>query len=129
MPCNRGGADRQPAEFDDLWLLKVVKQSGGSSIFGWKKVKGDSQFKPRTGHSAVLYQNKIYIFGGQSFKQNVHTNELWCFDCTLGALNKLETKNSPAPRNSHGACIDDQKGIMYIYGGANDGGLLKDLQA
>lgn len=122
-----GGADRQPAEFDDAWLLKVVLKDDGTHAFGWKKVPVDSTFRARTGHSAVLYKRKIYIYGGQSFKQNVHTSELWVFDCASEKFHLAETKNTPPPRNSHGACVDENTGLMYVYGGANDQGLLKDF--
>lgn len=86
-----------------------------------------TEFRARTGHSAVLWKGKIYIYGGQSFKQNIHTSELWVWDCSLEKMERVNTKNTPVPRNSHGACIDPIKGAMYIFGGANDGGLLGDL--
>ena len=125
-----GGGDRQPMEFGDLWLLKVVGEETGDIEkikFGWKKLPDEDQFKPRTGHSAVYDGGYIWIFGGQSFRQNSHTNELWRFNCETYKIERLETQGAPKGRNSHGCCVDPKNHQMYVYGGANDQGLLKDF--
>lgn len=141
---NLGGADRLPQEFDDIWLLKTVKNCestektpAGVPInplkFGWKKLPSEPKFRARTGHSALYHKGKVWIFGGQSFKQNRHTSELWVFDCekkTLEQVNydeKNDKTSVPAYRNSHGACIDPSNDKMYIFGGANDEGVLRDM--
>lgn len=102
-------------------------QEGGSAKFGWKELAGDSGFRGRTGHSADRHKAQIYIFGGQSFKHNTHTNEVWVYDTHLEKVNLLETKNAPEKRNSHGACVDPVNGHLYVFGGANDDGLLGDM--
>src|SRR3990167_2332133 len=126
-----GGADRLPQEFNDLWLLKVLHQTEETKntkpALGWKKIAKDDNFKPRTGHSAVTYKQRVYLYGGQSFKSNTHTSELWIY-CGHSVKFWLQpTTNTPLPRNSHSACVDEEKGLMYMFGGANDQGLLSDL--
>lgn len=121
-----GGADRQPYEFADLWLLKVVKEKGGLQ-FGWRRLKDVEEFKARTGHSSVYYNGRVYIFGGQSFRENRHNNELWEYRVDSELLQRRLTKSPPPVRNSHGAAVDAKNGKMYVFGGANDNGLLKDL--
>lgn len=122
------GADRQPMEFNDLWLLKViVDKDSGKCKFGWKQLPEEKNFQPRTGHSACFYKGKVYIYGGQNYRNNSHTSELWQFDPHLQKFERLDTINTPAPRNSHGACVDPNTGIMYVFGGANDNGLLREF--
>ena len=121
-----GGADRQPTEFGDGWLIKVVRDGDGMK-YGYKKLNIDEKFRPRTGHSGNLYKGKIYIFGGQSYKQNRHTNEVWVYNIHTETIDMIDTTNTPKPRNSHGSCVDDINGYLYIYGGADEEGLLGDM--
>lgn len=34
---------------------------------------------PRTGHSAIIYNDLMYVFGGKN-EENNKVNELWMFD-------------------------------------------------
>ena len=126
-----GGADRLPQEFDDFWLLKVAAPANdkpnAKPALGWKKLPKEEQFRARTGHSAAHYKQQVFLYGGQSYKANTHTSELWIYDGLTGKLWLQPTTNTPVPRNSHAACVDETKGLMYVFGGANDQGLLSDL--
>ena len=45
------------------------------------KVNGKTQPQSRAGHSAVIHENSMYIFGGKD-EDNEKLNDLWCFDFT-----------------------------------------------
>jgi hypothetical protein len=55
-----GGQDDDNQKLDDLWAFNLEQRE-------WSPIKfGDDDFKPvaRSGHSTVVYGNKMYIFGG-----------------------------------------------------------------
>ena len=73
-PCSRMGATFTPyynqlflfgglttTEQSDLWILELK-----NNVYTWKKIKysKDINFNPRYGHSCVLFNNSLYIFGG-----------------------------------------------------------------
>ena len=45
----------------DLWTLEIKNK-----VYTWKKIKynKDVNFNPRYGHSCILFNNSLYIFGG-----------------------------------------------------------------
>ena len=49
------------SEKSDLWMLEIRNK-----VYTWKKIKysKDISFNPRYGHSCVLFNNSLYIFGG-----------------------------------------------------------------
>lgn len=49
----------------------------------WEKIEHKSEEAPipRAGHSAVIYDNKMYIFGGKD-EDNEKLKDLWSFDFT-----------------------------------------------
>ena len=53
-----------------------------------------TQPKPRNGHSAVVFEGMMYVFGGQT-NHNVRLNDMWRFD-----LNTYEWKEIVAV-NAH----------------------------
>ena len=48
-------------EINDLWMLEMKNKA-----YTWRKIKynQESDFNPRYGHSCVLFNNSLYIFGG-----------------------------------------------------------------
>ena len=48
-------------EQSDLWMLEIRNK-----VYTWKKIKYNKElnFNPRYGHSCVLFNNSLYIFGG-----------------------------------------------------------------
>ena len=55
-----GGQDDDNQKLDDMWQFNIESKE-------WSPIQfGDSDFKPvpRSGHSTVVYGNKMYIFGG-----------------------------------------------------------------
>ena len=86
----------------------------------WKK---DEQYKgfmptPRIGHTAVLYENKIVIFGGEGPNKELF-NEIFSYDLSTSTWSKIQSVGSlPAPRSYHTACINQDN--MIIFGGIGE---------
>ena len=79
----------------------------------------------RYGHTSVSYENDIYVYGGQSkkmefFSDVIHIN----IAQNLTEVIKVEGDVPPA-RSDHSAVVFHHK--MYIFGGRNKSGILRDL--
>jgi len=68
----------------------------------------------RSAHTAVEYNNQIYVFGGWDGKDT--NNHFFKYNITKNTWKKVKhTGKKPAPRRSHCAARCDNK--MYIFGG------------
>ncbi|RFU27165.1 hypothetical protein B7463_g9168, partial [Scytalidium lignicola] len=74
---------------------------------------------PRTNHTIVTYNEKLYLFGGTN---GYHWfNDVWCYDPVPNAWTLLDCIGYiPAPREGHAAAIVDD--VMYIFGGRTEEG-------
>jgi len=94
----------------------------------WEKVAtGGVAPPPRYAHSAVMYENKMYIFGGE---RSAYTfNDIWTFDFATSTWEFVTplTPLVPGARFDHSAAIAGGK--MVIYGGRNANTLLADMWA
>ncbi|WFD25567.1 hypothetical protein MNAN1_000527 [Malassezia nana] len=109
--------------FDELWRFDL---NGLKETPTWQLVRPATGGPPRrTGHSAVVYKERLYIFGGTD--GHYHYNDTWCFDWATQSWSELKCVGYiPAPREGHAACMVDD--IMYIFGGRGvDGHDLGDL--
>jgi hypothetical protein len=82
---------------------------------------------PRTNHSVISWQDKLYLFGGTDGTQ--WFNDVWTYDPTANAWTELDCIGYiPAPREGHSAALIND--TMYIFGGRiQDGTDLGDLVA
>ncbi|XP_033106357.1 kelch domain-containing protein 3-like isoform X2 [Anneissia japonica] len=92
----------------------------------WRKLPDvdskDPSFKcipfMRYGHSAVAYNDNIYIFGGRNDPDGA-CNELFCFQtASLKWCLPKPTGDIPPARDGHSVCLVKNK--MYIFGGYED---------
>ncbi|KAB0799598.1 hypothetical protein PPYR_00841 [Photinus pyralis] len=68
----------------------------------------------RYGHTAVVYQDKIYIWGGRNDHESC--GELFCLDTRYHCWTAPETTGAiPPARDGHTACV--WRHYMYIFGG------------
>ncbi|XP_070505488.1 kelch domain-containing protein 3-like [Chironomus tepperi] len=68
----------------------------------------------RYGHTAVAYENKVYIFGGRN--DEMVCDILFCYDTRTNEWSTPSVSgNLPGARDGHSACIKDH--YMYIFGG------------
>lgn len=86
----------------------------------------------RVHHTAVLYEDEIYVFGGAGVNQeiekyNIADDEWSIVEPEDDGYPWTPLGNKPCGRHSHGAVVAD--GMMYIFGGidAVTGAALNDL--
>ncbi|PCJ18952.1 MAG: hypothetical protein COB02_09470 [Candidatus Cloacimonadota bacterium] len=75
--------------------------------------------KPRTNHSTITYENKIYIWGGQDKQGNI-LNSLEVYDPNSGEWKLF--KSGGIKRMNHSAVLHKAK--IYFWGGENSDGRL-----
>lgn len=96
----------------------------------WKIAMQDSPEIPsvRYGHSAVLYDGSMYVFGG--FSQEVGTmNDFWEFHIDTARWTQLEARGVvPHKRFYHTAVVHDR--CMFVFGGhsGHGGTYFNDVQ-
>ena len=69
----------------------------------------------------------MYIFGGQNFINNMHTNQFYKLKLSAWTCDLISTMGAPKPRNSHTSVLDEANKRLVIYGGANQDGCHGDL--
>ena len=78
---------------------------------------GETFTPARSGHTAVMLQFRIYVFGG--FTGEECLDDLFVFDTEENEWKRLEPEGRvPAPRASHSACSDDCEYCFYVFGGS-----------
>lgn len=64
----------------------------------------------------VVYQDRIYTFGGFNGIHDEHFNDLYCFDPAQNKWNLVEPLGKlPNPRRRHVSLVIDD--CVYIFGG------------
>lgn len=115
-----GGGDG-PAYYNDVYVLDTVN-------FRWTKprIVGDKLPSKRRAHTACLYKNGIYIFGGGDGVRAL--NDVWRLD--VGDMNKMSWKLISAPEKgqkdyrpkARGYHTSNMVGSKLIIFGGSDGG-------
>ena len=90
-----------------------------------KTYKGAEHPSKRWGHTVVLHNNNMVIFGGRH-SQRILSN-IYSLDFTTLSWSKIEPSgNSPPARDSHSAIIYNDSD-MIIFGGNGTSGKLNDM--
>ena len=111
-----GGETENRLLSKSLWKLIVTKNGG----FAWRKIKANSNKpSPRWGHSAWVFENKLWIFGGCVRRYRwgeVADNELFSFDTSRNKWTHPEcTGQIPPPGRNHATTVAGDK--VWLYGG------------
>lgn len=89
----------------------------------WREVVPNSKAPDvRCYHSALVFNNSMYVFGGYTGTQNM--NDMQVFNFETKSWDDLPTTGDlPHIRNSHTACMYAcmDRGMMFIFGGYNKG--------
>ena len=82
----------QTSEYCDLWLLDV---SDKRNTWEKKTLKNEYMFNLRYGHTAVLYNDCIYIFGGNINLRKLRNNleDILIYNINLNTLKTAQFKN------------------------------------
>ncbi|KAF9097525.1 Negative regulator of mitotic exit [Mortierella sp. AD031] len=94
----------------------------------WEVIEAQTESPPaRSGHSAAVYDFKIYIFGGAD--ADYFYNDIWCFDTRALTWTPIPASGYlPTGRHGHACTIVD--GVLYVFGGSSpDGSELNDAYA
>lgn len=107
--------------FNDLVSFDLTTLQNPDS--SWNVIKPNSKVPPpRTNHTIVTYQDKLYLFGGTDGK--LWYSDTWVYDPVTNEWEALQCAGFiPAPCEGHSATIVDD--TMYIFGGRSSEG--KDL--
>jgi N-acetylneuraminic acid mutarotase len=119
-----GGKDANTF-FNDVWRIKLKDDQLSTPT--WEKLdivtsgSAKNDLTPRSRHSAVLLNNRIYVFGGVKGGDDLFSLDLvgncWIRESTTG--------RAPTPRFGH--CAAAMGKNMWIYGGSNAREPLNDL--
>ncbi|KAL2134145.1 hypothetical protein VTI74DRAFT_907 [Chaetomium olivicolor] len=128
-----GGGDG-PAYYNDVYVLDTVN-------FRWTKprILGDKAPSKRRAHTACLYKNGIYVFGGGDGVRAL--NDIWRLD--VSDINKMSWKLISGPSTPDGRSPANGKdaqpkargyhtanmvgGKLIIYGGSDGGECFNDV--
>ena len=90
-----------------------------------KTYRGSEHPSKRWGHSVILYNKSMIIFGGHHLQRSL--SNIYAFDFTTLTWSKIEPFGNPPPaRDSHSAIIYNNID-MIIFGGNGSTGKLNDL--
>ena len=97
-----------------IWCLNMDKLE-------WNKIKQNEYISNRFGHTAIIYQNKIYFYGGRAkIEKGLHYCGLEIFSLNDGNYYKpvLGKIYSPELRRNHIALLIDEQ--IFIHGGITE---------
>ncbi|KAK0412260.1 hypothetical protein QR680_006118 [Steinernema hermaphroditum] len=86
----------------------------------WRVVDTRGKIPPaRDGHSAVVVDDNMYIFGGFEEEFQRFSNETYCYNFTTAQWSEIVTKGTPPIfRDFHTAAVINNN--MYVFGGRGD---------
>jgi len=95
---------------DSRWYLKVTDAKTAK--------KNKAEPSKRWGHSSVVSQDKLFIFGGAAYNSNFQTNEIFYqLDLVNWNWSRLTPLgSSPGVRDSHSCVAYQDK--LYVFGGS-----------
>ncbi|KAK9236890.1 hypothetical protein V1525DRAFT_450967 [Lipomyces kononenkoae] len=113
--------------FNDLYSFDLNTVQGTTTESRWELIKPVSDIVPptRTNHSAIVFNGKLYVFGGTNSSGSF--NDTWCFDPITVTWKQLSCVGYlPKPTAGHRAAIVGN--IMYVFGGrSSDGAHVRNL--
>lgn len=123
-----GGIDADGNYLSNVW----------STENGWYWVKlnlRDSVFTPRANAAIVDYANGILMVGGEDADSLVETSYLYSLDCGMNwyrvdsmfHVDTANVKQELYSRRHSTSLVADKKGNVYIIGGQNKEGILRDV--
>ena len=80
---------------------------------------------PRMGHSSVVYDRKLWVYGGKGERSNLNDLAVYSFSKNVWLAPQSATGSTPGQRRSHHATVYNNK--MYIYGGYFGYNLVTDM--
>lgn len=92
--------------------------------YPWSLSQGTTPLAPRDCHTAVVFNGKMYIFGGFHYGEPDRLNDVW--ECDIINKSWRQRTSGATGRNNHSAVV--YNGKMYIFGGKDNNGItMNDL--
>eukprot|EP01064_Diplonema_japonicum_P013587 TRINITY_DN21139_c0_g1_i1.p1 TRINITY_DN21139_c0_g1~~TRINITY_DN21139_c0_g1_i1.p1 ORF type:complete len:409 (+),score=52.18 TRINITY_DN21139_c0_g1_i1:46-1272(+) len=110
---------------NDLWALNL-------KTYEWSRIPSLGCLTPdrRKGHTAVVHNNKMYVFGGGQDDANnslLLFNDIWELDFETERWTACDyTGQIPVPRMYHTCVIGDHNN-MILFGGRAENGFLNEV--
>ena len=102
-----GGEDESDRSMNSVICLDLCTHN-------WFEPQIKGMISPRFGHSSVIYNNQMIVFGGDDGKQRF--NDVTCLDLKLWKWSEIQVKGTiPKMRVNHVACVDKEN--MFVFGG------------
>ncbi|MBN2040951.1 MAG: hypothetical protein JW864_12980 [Spirochaetes bacterium] len=79
----------------------------------------------RSEHSAVFYNDSIYLFGG--YNSGTYYNDLWEFDTTNSNFSEISITGITIIPTRSGISMIEHDGLFYVFGGFDGTDCLDDL--
>ena len=102
----------------DIYSIDLTSflEKGEVSTLEWKDRKmKDNTFLTRWGHTSVVYDDKIYVYGGRFCND---LSDILVVDCHKNTISSLKVAGEPPKaRRRHSACFLGSN--MLIFGGFN----------
>lgn len=115
-----GGLSQTNTTYNDVYIYDIDKNE-----WFMPDIEGDIP-DSRCSHSSVIYENKLYIYGGSSPSSGLF-DDLWELD--ISDIHKLKWKclsnnSGSGYREMHSSCIffDNDKPYIFIHGGRSGEG-------
>ena len=107
-------------------MVDLVESRGWYSV----DIAGSTPPPPRYSHTAVVWGDKMWMFGGE--RSSYAFNDLWAFDFVTSTWGHIVPMGEelPGPRYDHSASIvtnADGEVCMAVYGGRNGNQFLDDM--
>jgi len=103
------------SNYAEMWKLDIATST-------WSKLTTTGTIVATQGHTTILYNDCLYIFGGKNNSGN-YTNNTYKFDLSTDTFSQITTSGTaPGIRYQHAACLNGTE--MIISGGHNGTTLL-----
>jgi hypothetical protein len=108
---------------DDTWALDLTSAT-------WEDISPPTGRPPKRCFLRAIWDppsGQLLLFGGES-DENPFLGDIWAFDPVSRAWEALPPGDrSPPPRSQYGAALVPDRGWIFVFGGAGEGGNLRDL--
>lgn len=105
-----GGADNNsPGLLNDLWEYNIASDN-------WTLSQGTTPLAPRDCHTTVVFNGKMYIFGGFHYGEPHRLNDVW--ECDIINKSWRQRTSGASGRNNDSAVV--YNGKIYIFGGKDN---------
>ncbi|XP_037778566.1 uncharacterized protein LOC119575159 [Penaeus monodon] len=112
-----GGYQDLRGSSSEIWSFNVVEET-------WSQISSrGEQPAGRHAHSAVLYDNQMWVYGGMTDLQE--RNDFWRFDTVGRTWTQIRSRPNPGYLHSHVAA--KLHSSMVIFGGERQGEVLNEL--